>query len=193
MIRTISLEYEAYYHIYNRGNNSEIIFREESNYLYFLKLLKKYILPVADVFAYCLLNNHFHLLVRIKEEDKITVNIEKSFSNLFNSYAKAFNKRFDRTGKLFEERYKRKKVNDESYVTELIYYIHSNSQKHGIIKDFRDYPYSSFRIILSDKPTSLKREEVIDWFGGLSFYEEYHQKKHQQLTDDKDLRISLYV
>jgi len=182
MIRTISLEYEAYYHIYNRGNNSEIIFREESNYLYFLKLLKKYILPVADVFAYCLLNNHFHLLVRIKEEDKITVNIEKSFSNLFNSYAKAFNKRFDCTGKLFEERYKRKKVNDESYVTELIY---SNSQKHGIIKDFRDYPYSSFRIILSDKPTSLKRDEVIDWFGGLSFYEEYHQKKHQQLTDDK--------
>ena len=114
------------------------------------------------------------------------MNIEKSFSNLFNSYAKAFNKRFDRTGKLFEERYKRKKVNDESYVTELIYYIHSNSQKHGIIKDFRDYPYSSFRIILSDKPTSLKRDEVINWFGGLSFYEEYHQKKHQQLTDDKE-------
>jgi len=88
MIRTISLEHEAYYHIYNRGNNSEIIFREESNYFYFLKLLKKYILPVADVFAYCLLNNHFHLLIRIKEEDKITVNIEKSFSNLFNAYAK---------------------------------------------------------------------------------------------------------
>jgi REP element-mobilizing transposase RayT len=186
MIKTIPLEYETYYHLYNRGNNSEIIFREESNYLYFLKLLKKYILPVADIFAYCLLNNHFHLLVRIKEEDKITVNIEKSFSNLFNAYAKAFNKRFERTGKLFEERFKRKKVEDESYITELIYYIHSNPQKHGILKDFRDYPYSSYNIILSDKITSLKRKEVVDWFEGLSFYKEYHAKKHQQLIDDKE-------
>jgi len=186
MIKTIPLEYETYYHLYNRGNNSEIIFREESNYLYFLKLLKKYILPVADIFAYCLLNNHFHLLIRVKEENKIAVSIERSFSNLFNAYAKAFNKRFDRTGKLFEERFKRKKVEDESYITELIYYIHSNPQKHGIIKDFRDYPYSSYRIILSDKSTSLKREEVIDWFGGLSFYKEYHEKKYRQLIDDME-------
>ncbi|RBQ03764.1 transposase [Pedobacter miscanthi] len=186
MIRTIPLEYETYYHIYNRGNNSEIIFREESNYLYFLKLLKKYILPVADVFAYCLLNNHFHLLIKTKDKNKLTINIEKSFSNLFNAYAKAFNKRFDRTGKLFEERFKRKKVENESYISELIYYIHSNPQKHGVLRDFRDYPYSSYNVVLSDKPTALKREEVIDWFGGLNFYKEYHEKKHQQLIDDMD-------
>ncbi len=188
MIRTISLEYEDYYHIYNRGNNSEIIFREESNYFYFLKLLKKYIVPVADVFAYCLLSNHFHILIRVKEECKVTLSVEKSFSNLFNAYAKAFNKRFGRTGKLFEERFKRKKVEDESYITELIYYIHSNPQKHGILEDFRIYPYSSYNLILSNKPTSLKREEVINWFGGSFFYEEYHKKKHQQLIDDKELK-----
>ncbi|KQM67225.1 hypothetical protein ASE74_07110 [Pedobacter sp. Leaf216] len=184
MIKTIPLECETYYHVYNRGNNREIIFREESNYLYFLKLLKKYILPVADVFAFCLLNNHFHLLIRIKEEHKITVSIEKSFSNLFNAYAKAFNKRFDRTGKLFEERFKRKKIEDESYITELIYYIHSNPQKHKLLEDFRVYPYSSYNIILSDKFTALKRNDVVDWFGGLSFFKEYHERKHQQLIDE---------
>jgi len=186
MITTIPLESESFYHIYNRGNNSEIIFREESNYLYFLILLKKYIVPVADIFAYCLLNNHFHLLIKVKEEEKIIARVEKSFSNLFNAYAKAFNKRFGRTGKLFEERFKRKKVEDEYYLTELIYYIHSNPQKHGLLKDFRDYPHSSFNSILSNKSTSLRREEVIDWFGGLSFYEEYHEKKYDQLTSDKE-------
>lgn len=187
MITTIPLEYDTFYHLYNRGNNSEIIFREESNYLYFLKLLKKYIVPVADVFSYCLLNNHFHLLIKLKESKNVTVSVEQSFSNLFNAYAKAFNKRFDRTGKLFEERFKRKRVEDESYITELIYYIHSNPQNHGLLNDFKAYPYSSYNTILSGKPTSLKRQEVINWFGGLSFYEEYHKKKHEQLVNDKEL------
>jgi len=181
MVKTIPLECEAYYHIYNRGNNSEIIFREEDNYLYFLKLLKKYIVPVADIFVYCLLNNHFHLLIRIKEE-QIKGSVEKSFSNLFNAYAKAFNKRYGRTGKLFEERFKRSKVEDEEYLTELIYYIHSNPQKHKLLTDFRDYQYSSFNGILSGKPTSLKRKEVLNWFGGLSAYEEYHKNKYEDLA-----------
>ena len=63
-----------FYHIYNRGNNSEKIFFSEENYAYFLKLLTKYIFPVADIYAYCLLNNHFHILVRIKEKNEIEIN-----------------------------------------------------------------------------------------------------------------------
>ncbi len=58
-----------FYHIYNRGNNSELLFKEEANYIYFLKLIRKYILPVADIYTYCLLNNHFHILIRIKENN----------------------------------------------------------------------------------------------------------------------------
>jgi REP element-mobilizing transposase RayT len=60
----------CYYHIYNRGNNGENIFREERNYRYFLQLYVKYIVPIAVTYAYCLLANHFHLLVRIKTEDE---------------------------------------------------------------------------------------------------------------------------
>ena len=56
-----------YYHIYNRGINGEPLFREERNHRHFLKLWAKYIEPLADTYAYCLLNNHFHFLVRIKE------------------------------------------------------------------------------------------------------------------------------
>ena len=63
-----AIEEGCLYHIFNRGNNSEKIFFEEENYRYFLKLLKKYIVPVADIYAYCLLRNHFHFLVRIKKK-----------------------------------------------------------------------------------------------------------------------------
>ena len=62
------LAYNCYYHIYNRGNNRENLFKQDRNYRYFLKLYAKHIEPIADTFAYCLLPNHFHLLVRIKGE-----------------------------------------------------------------------------------------------------------------------------
>ena len=112
-----------YYHIYNRGNNREILFFEELNYPYFLKLYANHIEPIADTFCYCLLKNHFHFLIRIKTNDEYreylrvskfndreeykgkekSINPSQGFSNLFNAYAKAINKRYQRTGSLFEE------------------------------------------------------------------------------------------
>ena len=65
------LLFDTYYHIYNRGTNRENIFIEERNYQHFLKLYGHYITPVAETFAYCLLRNHFHVLVKIKPEEEI--------------------------------------------------------------------------------------------------------------------------
>jgi REP element-mobilizing transposase RayT len=65
------LLYDTYYHIYNRGNNRENIFIEERNYEYFMALYAKYIEPVAETFAFCLLRNHFHILNRVKSEVEI--------------------------------------------------------------------------------------------------------------------------
>jgi REP-associated tyrosine transposase len=65
------LLYDTYYHIYNRGVNRENIFVEERNYELFLRLFEKHLHPVADLFAYCLLRNHFHISVRIKSEEEI--------------------------------------------------------------------------------------------------------------------------
>ena len=125
MENTMPLQPGLFYHIFNRGNNREDLFREERNYLYFLKLYKKYITPIADTFAYCLLKNHFHLLIRIKTEEEIIhpiikirrsgdsksdlneINFSKQFSNLFNAYSKAINKGYNRTGSLFERPFHR--------------------------------------------------------------------------------------
>ena len=168
------LQSGCYYHIYNRGNNKENIFREPRNYDYFLVLWKKYIEPIALAFVYSLQPNHFHFLIFIKE-NATESKISKAFSNYFNAYAKSFNKAYNRTGSLFQERFGRKYISDEKYFTEIIFYIHTNSQKHGITEDFTKYHYSSYLSLLSDKPTLLQRKEVIDWFGDKKEFINFHK------------------
>lgn len=164
----------CYYHIYNRGNNKENIFKEPRNYNYFLLLWKKYIEPIALTFAYSLQPNHFHFLIFVKEGNS-EIEISKAFSNDFNAYAKSINKAYNRTGSLFQERFGRKYIDNEKYFTEIIFYIHTNSQKHGIAVDFTKYPYSSYLSLLSDQPTLLQRKEVIDWFGSKKEFIDFHR------------------
>ncbi|MDT0691514.1 transposase [Salegentibacter sp. F188] len=166
------LENDFFYHIYNRGNNKQDLFLEEENYLHFLKLLKTHLLPVADVYSYCLLKNHFHILVRIKEE---AVHPSKNLSNLFNAYTKALNKKYNRTGSLFQRPFKRKRLTNEDYLKQLIVYIHLNPEAHNLIDDFQDYPYSSFLSLLSAKETSLARAEVMNLFDNKSNFEFVHR------------------
>ncbi|MCJ7934603.1 MAG: transposase [Chryseobacterium sp.] len=99
------------YHIYSHAVGKDLIFREDENYQYFLNKLLKYIIPVADIYAYCLLPNHFHLLLRFKDVNENEHKyLMKPFSNLLNAYAKAYNKRYNRKGALFLDFLKRKKL-----------------------------------------------------------------------------------
>ena len=181
MQRTLPLEPGKYYHIFNRGNNGANIFIEERNYTYFMNLYAKYIVPVADTFAYCLLRNHFHVGVRIKEDLSLK-HPGQQFSNFFNAYSKAMNRAYGRTGSLFENRYRRREITTDHYFQRVIHYIHWNPQKHGFITDYRDYPYSSYQLFLIDKPTFIRRIEVLDWFGGRDGF----VHRHLDLTDEKD-------
>lgn len=188
------LQHGRYYHIYNRGNNRENLFYEERNYRYFLKLYTRYIEPVADTYAYCLLRNHFHVLVRIKTEDEQeqtfrvfetlkvfkVLNPSRQFGNLFNAYAKAINKAYQRTGSLFQNPFGRIPVSSDAHFVHLIAYIHWNPQKHGFVDDFRSWTYSSYHAILSQKPTRLRRDNVLAWFNGAATF----QSSHQQVVDE---------
>ncbi|MFC6269590.1 transposase [Frigoriflavimonas asaccharolytica] len=170
------LETERFYHIYNRGINGGELFFEEQNYFYFLKLLTEKVKPVAKIYSYCLMKNHFHILVRINSEgeirsgfpDKNDIEIEKiisrQFSNTFNSYSQAINKRFGRTGKLFELPFRRKKIITEQQLVNCILYINKNPAKHKIESDFFKYPYSSIENILSKNNFFVESKEVIDLF-----------------------------
>ena len=148
------LQHDTYYHIYNRGNNRETIFRGRDNYFHFMKLYAKHFAYAADTFAYCLLPNHFHFLVRIKTaaEGAQTLRVSETlrvlspptpsqaFSNLCNAYAKAFNKAYGRSGSLLEHPFGRIPVPTDGYFHTLVAYIHRNPQKHGLVVDFRDWP-----------------------------------------------------
>jgi REP element-mobilizing transposase RayT len=209
------IEHEKYYHIYNRGINGEILFREPENYKHFLRLYEKYIDPVAETFAWCLLRNHFHLLVRIKEEDEIASSRpdrfmrneetvassnparvpnpgrvrqhlpSKAFSNLFNAYTQAFNKRFNRHGSLFEKPFRRIRITHDKYFKNMVYYIHNNPVKHGFVDDMVEYPWSSYLSIISVKPTKLQREAVLGWFNSKNNFRIFHQKERKEKEIEK--------
>lgn len=186
---------DRYYHIYNRGVNRENLFKEERNYSYFLEKYKKFVSPVADTFAYCLMKNHFHLLIRTKSEEEIlnyyyrvrnnslqgnysipdpSKILSNAFASLFKSYAQSINKAYKRTGNLFDLPFRRIEVTTDAYFSTLVNYIHKNPQMHGFVKDFREYPHSSYCTLLSDKETHLFRQEVLNWFGGREGFREFH-------------------
>jgi len=174
----------CYYHIYNRGNNREDLFREKRNYEYFLKLYFTHTQNVADTYAYCLMKNHFHFLIRVKEDPTANhnpsnplnrKNQSRPFSNVFNAYAKSINRAYGRTGALFQRPFGRILVKTDAHFLRLITYIHQNPQKHGFVDDFRDWPFTSFHSLLSDKPTILQRENVLLWFNGRGEFETAHR------------------
>ena len=198
-----SIEQDSYYHIYNCGINGETIFNEPANYEYFLRLYDKYMERVAETFAWCLMPNHFHLLVRIKTEDEIidannservqnpfgVKYITQQFSNLFNSYAQAFNKRNNRHGSLFEKPFKRKLIDSEEYFRRLVIYIHNNPVHHGFCDSPLEYGWSSYLTCLSDKPTKLKRNTVVGWFNNEENFKAVHDNKVDVVKINKWLEL----
>ncbi|WP_326982111.1 transposase [Chryseobacterium sp. MYb264] len=120
-IRTTSIDADCFYHIYNRGINGENIFKSERNYKFFLKKISELLIPVCEIYAYCLLPNHFHFLIKVKSDNELhslvkVQNLDKAefglhspqnifskqFSRIFNSYSQAFNKENNRHGALIE-------------------------------------------------------------------------------------------
>ena len=117
--------------------------------------------------------------------------IAQRFSNLFNAYAKSFNERYNRTGSLFQERFRRKIIDSDADIGEVIFYIHANAQRHGLIDDFRKYVHSSYSSLLSDAPSLLLRTEVMKWFGGKGAFIKYHEHYRKALIDENKFLESL--
>lgn len=184
------------YHIYNHANGDDNIFREQDNYRFFLEKYVKYINPVADTFAYCLMRNHFHLMIRIKDEEYfqnyepfkgfkplkgldfeegISKYISLQFSHFFNGYTQAYNKKYKRRGSLFNPRVKRKQIMDNNYYTSLIVYIHNNPVHHGFVQDIWDWSHSSYQGILEESDSIVEVKEILKWFGNKNAFIEAHK------------------
>lgn len=148
--RIISFVPNCYYHIYNRGNNRQTVFFEADNYLYFLRGIKKYLLPIADMIAYCLMPTHYHLMVQVKDlgnqtsEVSKTSEVSSAMQKLSISYTKAINKRFERVGSLFQGAYQVKPITNSKHLLHLCRYIHANPVKDELIDDPEEWPYSNY-------------------------------------------------
>ena len=182
------------YHIMSRAIGHEKLFLTEENYAFFLRRFDLYISPVADLYAYNLLPNHFHAIINIKPADHLLPlykAVKKSnllhetwqpdfvmqqFSNMFNSYAKSFNLKNNRKGSLFMEMC-RVPILHDSQLSATIFYVHKNAVHHGYCKEITDWPWSSYGEILSKSPTKCKREEILEWFGNEAEFIKFHSQE----------------
>ena len=144
----------GFYHLYNRGVNRGEIFFEEKNYLYFLSRVKKYLFPVMDLIAYCLMPTHYHLLVFGDETSEVfkTSEVSRAMMKLSVSYTKAINLHYDRVGPLFQGAFQAKLVDTDAYLWQVVGYIHLNPVEAGLVKAPEDWKYSSYHIYRNLQP-----------------------------------------
>ena len=192
--KNIIKQYEAggYYHLYNRGVEKRIIFEDDLDYKTFISYLKIYLMPLnlqgptlkdeegktispsrvinnftddIELFAYCLMPNHFHVLVKQNSERAIA----SFMQSIITKYVRYFNKRYQRVGGLFQDKYKCVKIESEEQYAYLSKYIHRNPlSDHPTRTDLeglREYKYSSYGNYLGlFKQSWVKTEDILSYF-----------------------------
>ncbi|HPG73843.1 MAG TPA: hypothetical protein PLM49_06090 [Bacteroidales bacterium] len=193
------------YHIFNHANGFENLFQSDENKRFFMERYVKHIVPIADTYAYCLMNNHFHLLLKIKGGEEIekirnqqqpssskvsnfgravVVEVEveyfisKQFANFFSSYTQAFNKMYGRMGSLFIKNFKREEIKNEDHFRALVVYIHRNPVHHGFCKHFSEWKFSSYNSLnQADEGDLIDRAAVFEAFGNEEACWDVHNEK----------------
>ena len=166
----MQFEIDNIYHIYNQGNNKQLIFHSDENYHYFLKLYRKFVLPHADLLAYCLMPNHFHFLVNtnlhsIKTRKVVSLNLSELSNGirmLLSSYSLAINKQENKTGSQFRQKTQAKLLNIEevNYPFTCFQYIHQNPLKAGLVERMEDWDFSSFKDYAKIRNGSLCNQDL---------------------------------
>lgn len=171
---------DSYYHIYARGASRQDIFLEPSDYSVFLELFRRYLsaeemkdsagMPYVKLYddiellSYCLMTNHFHLLVYQINEGAM----QRLMRGVMTSYNRYFNKKYKRSGSLFESRYKASRVSTDEYLMHISRYIHLNP------KQWQKYPYSSLQYYLEPHAQDwISEERILDLFMSRSAYAEF--------------------
>lgn len=181
----------TFYHVYNRGHNREALFLAPEDHGYFIFLLERCFGPKqlksADgklfpwfgdkivLNAYCLMPNHFHLLLHQGSEDKA---ISKAMQSLTTTYSMYFNRKYKRRGSIFESVFKASPIFNDAYLQHITRYIHLNPKRH------KSWKYSSYQDYLSPNSSWVRKDEILDLFDDTEQY-------HSFVEDYKSLRDEL--
>lgn len=166
---------DEFYHIYNRGNNKQLLFFNESNYVHFIKKIREQLAPAATIICYCLMPNHFHIIIRANEN---SIKTRPSFGGkpmqefayrigiLLSSYSQAVNKQNKTTGSLFQQKTKAKILSEQiegkhvNYLESCFFYIHNNPLEAGLVNHLKDWPYSSYLDYIGERNGTLCDKEI---------------------------------
>jgi REP element-mobilizing transposase RayT len=191
------------YHVYNRGNNSQPIFFTDANYNHFLDKIRKELKPICEPMAYCLMPNHFHLLLRATEFScreiptyggKPMQLLARKIGLMLSSYSQQINKQRGTTGSLFQQKTKAKcvsapvtgqttlrrgpTVSTPSYIINCMHYIHQNPMKAKLVTKMEEWEHSSFAGYAGFKEDDLCDKAILMEFADYnltSFYKDsYH-------------------
>ena len=127
-----------YYHIYNRAVADNLLFLNGDNYLFFLERIRLFLLPIGEIMAYCLMPNHYHILMKLN-----LTSLSEAMHKLALSYSVSFNNYYSRSGHLFQGRFRAKHVTDTQYLVHLSRYIHLNPKAANLVKKAEEWKYSS--------------------------------------------------
>ena len=205
------LQPNSSYHIFNHANGFENIFIEDENYRFFLEKYQQYILPIAETYAYCLLPNHFHLVVRIRRREvleevfrnfkstnfskvqnfgkvEVTDNmieyyISKQFANLFSCYTQSFNKVNKRRGSLFLKNFRREPIKNKAYFMNAVIYTHRNPVHHAFCDRYTDWSYTSFCEIKERNSQIIEVDKLLRMFGGQESFIDLHEQSANKFRE----------
>lgn len=196
------------YHIFNQGNNRQKIFFSDRNYHFFLQKINKQLSPFCELLCWCLMPDHFHLLVmatangcaeRPSFGGKPMQEFSYQLGMMLSSYSQAINKQNGTTGSLFQQKTKAKCVSDQagingqaalsvptqgSYLITCMHYIHQNPLKANFVKKLEDWPYSSFRQLMGADHILSSNEHLLWTLSGYepsSFYADSYGVLNEEL------------
>jgi putative transposase len=188
---------DTYYHIYNRGVNKRKIFIDDQDYATFLGLFKRYLdakpevgsqrreyawlVNDVEIVAFCLMPNHFHLLIYQVETNAIT----KLLRAICSSYVTYFNQKYNRVGVLFQGNFKAIKIIDENYLMYLTRYIHRNPS------NYLKWEWSSLGYWVGEKSAFWVRSQRLNDAGADKYLEFIKDEADYRQTRDKILNIIL--
>lgn len=171
---------QSFYHIMTRGNNKKVVFKNASDYFYYLELIKKYkeILPF-DLYHYCLMPNHVHLLIQTKKARDFS-----DFMKRLNlAYFHHFNQAYGWTGHFWQDRFKSQPVGKDEYFIQCGKYIELNPVRKGLVAKPKDYPYSSYAYYFHGRKSDLLTEDI--FYQSLGKTPNKRQKLYSQLIIDE--------
>jgi putative transposase len=197
--------FQQHYHVLFRSIDGVLLFKNEREHIFFLEKWKRFTQMIADVWAYSLLDNHVHLIIKTKTEEEITAQLqqlgaeqktkaieqflktpsedlfrpimERQINSFLVSYTNTYNNFIQRKGGLFQQPFRRLLIADDAHLQQAIIYTHANAQKHGLVKNFLEHRRHSYHTIMNNDSGFVNTTAVLDFFGGKLKFEEAHKQQ----------------